>query len=770
MKQWSWVIFSVSGLVALTLSLTSAFLYWENFHKPAKTFDLEQIFTMEKASLVFARNGEKFGEFYLQNRNPVSLDQVSKNMINAVLAAEDHRFWSHWGVDLRGILRAAYENTLSGRITQGGSTVTQQLARNTFELRGRSYKRKLLEMALALRIERHISKEKILEAYLNKVYFGSGFYGISAASQGYFGVSPAHLSLAQCAALASILKSPNQLSPQKNPEQTRSSRDVVLDQMNKLGLSSSEDCEMAKQEPLSVLPAKSRKLGSYPLEMIRQRLIDLVGFEKTMKGGLEIQTSLDLNLQETMEKSSEKLLRQLEYLNRASVHETLADYEKRENPPAPPRYLQVASVVLENSTGGILSLIGGREFSHSEFNRVTQMRRPPALAFSPILLLTAFKEDIFPGSVFSDWPLDNKFVGVGGAVGILGEWGVEKEENAYEGNLTIRETFAKGKNSALARLGFSLGPERVAELATSLGLKYPARPAQNISLGAIPVTPLELARAYTVIPRGGSIPEKSYLIEKVIDDTGLLLFEHKSKEKSVLPKHTTFQVHSIMEEGMLYGPAAVARSKDLRNTHAVGKSGTSYDFQDLWFAGYDSEITSVVWIGTDVPARIFYGAFGSKIASPLWVTSMNWSLEHLSPSPTSPPLGLVKVKVCPVSGKLAIPECLEALTSSGPREEYDKVDAPSRKMCHVHSVLLRPAEREVESSPWPKATQTVDLSRIRPIGVKSSNVEGFDPYDSSFYLSQKTYVSSPALPSRGESALPPSSDLQKRPADGIISP
>lgn len=757
MKKWLLVGLVATLLLSLSIVSTCAYLYWKHFYQPSTSYNIDEIFAMEKASTVVDRNNKVIAKFYIQDRIPIPLDKIPKNMINAVIATEDQRFWTHSGVDPRGIARAVLENAWSKKITQGGSTLTQQLARNAYELKGRNYKRKLLEIALAHRIEKNVPKEKILEAYLNRVYFGSGFYGIESAAQGYFGLPAEKLNLAQCALLASVLKSPNKLSPKRNLSAARQSRNVVLGQMEKLGLVSRSDALSSSREEIELASQAKSGTGSYLVEMVRQQVVDKVGFERTMSGGLTIHASLDWGLQKKMEASAEKELSKLEYLNRSSLAETLTDYEKNRGEGKQPSYLQVASVVLENSTGAILSLIGGRDFLHSEYNRATQMKRPPALAFSPFQILAALRSGIFAGSVFLDWPLDNKFVGVGGAEGILGEWGVETEANAYQGSLTIREAFSWGKNSALARLGFSTGIDAIAKTASLLGMESRQYPSTNWILGMMPVSPLKLALAYTVFPTGGSPPTSPYVISKIVDSSGSVMFEHKPSKRAVMPPTVVYQVHSMMESGMIAGPASRARAGGLINPVAVGRSGTSYDFQDLWFAGYDSNVTSVVWIGLDKPSRIFYGAFGSVCSSPLWITAMNWSMENRKPSPISPPAGLTKVLVCPRSGVRATKECELSSDKELLREEYDLASSGHETKCTAHSGTLRKVTRALGESQWPRASLSVDVSKIRPVGVKSGNVTGFDPYDSESYLLQRDYSSAPALPLES----PPTEDSVK---------
>jgi membrane peptidoglycan carboxypeptidase len=744
-KVFVWILLG-SGFLTLAIISIAGRFYWENFHKPAQEFDLADVFTMEKTSVVLDRSGIPIGEFYLQNRQPISLKEIPSHAITAFLVAEDQRFWQHSGVDVRGIVRAFWENLRGGRISQGGSTITQQLARNSFDLKTKSYSRKMLEIALALRIEKEIDKETILEAYLNRVYFGSGYYGLGAASLGYFGVPASQIDVAQAATLASVLRSPNQLSPKNDLAKATRSRNLVLRQLRDLGFVREDEFQKISATPLGTVPPPTQKLGMYPVEMIRQRVLSIIGFEKTMSGGLRIETSLDWPLQKKMEEESSLQLRTVEIQYRRELPETLLDYVEGAK-STPPSYLQVAGLVVENETGEILALLGGRDFSHSEYNRATQMRRPSSQAFVPFVLLSAFREGVFAGSVFQDWPLDNKFVGIGGAEGILGEWGVEVVENSYEGPITLREAFSKGKNAAIARLGFQVSPESIAKLASEIGIRLPNQFSSNISLGMLPVSLQELARAYTVFPNGGEIADEPHLVRRILSPRGEILFERQTKGKSIVAPSTAYQVHSMMEEGMLYGPSSKARSSGLHHPTAVARSGTSYDFRDLWVAGYDSKITCVLWVGFDKPARIFLGAFSSDVVLPIWSSVMNWSWDNLHPEPIATPIGLTKVMICSASGNLASPECsMESSSKFSVREEYDRLDAPPRDQCHVHSPLSKRRPPSEDDTEWPRATPVTDLTKIRPVSLDSFPVVGADPYGSYSYFQQSILNVSPAEP------------------------
>jgi membrane peptidoglycan carboxypeptidase len=726
-------------LIPATL-LTGALLFFgaQDYKEKALAFNLSDIEKMELASEVLDRTGNLLGKFYIMNREPVALHSVSQNMTDAILAAEDQRFWKHRGVDWLGVARAFWENLKSGRVTQGASTITQQLARNSFSLKGRSYSRKFLEMALSTRIEEAYDKKRILELYLNRIYFGSGFYGIEAASRGYFGVDSSQLSVGQAATLAGIIRSPNALSPFRKNEETLRVRNSVLLNMKNLGILSREEYEQWEATPIGALEDSGGGRISYAVEMVRQEVIAKLGYEETMRGGLIIQTTLDGDLQKKSELSLS------EGLDFAESHpdysgEKYASLELlRASGARAPRttqqgYLQGAVVLAENSTGGVLALVGGRSFEDSEYNRATQMSRPPSLAFSPFVILSALENGKFAGSVLQDWPLDNKFVGIGGVEGILGEWGVETKLNEYEGPTSIREAFAKGKNAALARLGFSAGLDRVSSTATELGIPPPSPPLAGVLLGSFPVSPINLARAFMVFPNGGEIPTELYLVEQIKSPSGKVLFLHEKSKRRVATHPSTYQVHSMLEEGMRQGPASRAKTEwGLENPNAVSRSGTSYDFKDAWFAGYDSQVTCVVWVGHDLPGTIFEGAFGSAIAAPVWVQIMNAAARRYPSKRLMPPFGLKKVEVCQASGGIASPDCYGSPVDSTPRppkEEYDILNAPGRSLCEMHSGRIKSYVKEFEDSGWPRASQVADLSLVRPVDVSSAYVVGnADPY------------------------------------------
>ncbi|MEY4299672.1 MAG: hypothetical protein RIR25_908, partial [Verrucomicrobiota bacterium] len=394
-RLWRWlVLFPVLAAVAAAgVGTILFFLVRAEFVSMAKQFDLERLERMESASLIYDRKGGLIGKLFIQNRDPVPYDKLPQLLVQAVVSTEDQRYWDHDGVDYLGVARAAIANWTSGRIRQGASTVTQQLARNSFDLKERTYRRKLLEIALAHRIEENFPKEKIMELYLNRVYFGGGLYGAEAAARGYFGVPAASITAGQAAMLAGLLKSPNSLSPWTNREAAQDNRNFVLGQMRSMGFLTSKAYEEAVAEPLVVRRRPDPNKQSYAMDYVRQQAINSLGYDRAMNGGFRIFTTLDSAMQLESEKA---LRRKLDEVERRPgyANQTFEQFRQRYEASPPkagdsntqqPEYLQGAILTLDNKTGGVLVMVGGRDFFHSEYNRSVQGRRPLGTAFVPLV-------------------------------------------------------------------------------------------------------------------------------------------------------------------------------------------------------------------------------------------------------------------------------------------------------------------------------------------------------------------------------------------------
>ena len=747
---WRWLIWIPLLLAFLGALVAGAGLFYmrSEFMTLAAQYDLKRLDRMESASIIYDRKGAQMGKIFIQNRNPVPYDKLSPLLVNAVIAAEDQRFWDHDGVDYLGVLRAAQANWTAGRIRQGASTVTQQLARNSFELKERTYRRKLLEMALALQIEKNFPKKKIMEMYLNRVYFGGGLYGAEAAARGYFGVSAADLTASQAAALAGLLKSPNSLSPWTNVEASKANRDVVLRQMKDLGMLDASAYREALADPLTVRQRPEPVRQSYALDYIRQQAIASLGFDRAMNGGFNIYTTIDTDMQRAAEAALQRRATEVEQ-RPGYGNESFENFAGRlaANPPkvgdsntTQPAYLQGAVLVLDNQTGGVVVMVGGRDFRHSEYNRSVQGRRPLGTAFLPILYAAAFEKGVFPGTVVQDWALDNRLVGIGGAAGILGEWGVERADNQYDGEVTAREAFVRGKNAAAVRIGFKTGLEAVGKVAKDAGIESPLRPFANAYLGSSEFTLEESTLAYTMFPGGGTRPARTHIIDHIEDADGEVVYRRSEERKNVVSDSTAWQVHSLMTDALARGTGEKAMTDyGLAVAGAAGKTGTAYGFTDVWYLGYSDRLTCGVWMGFDRPKQIFRGAFGRDLALPVWVDVMNSSREAFPSTVMKPPVTVEQVEVCRLTGEAATDKCVEKVRGPDGTEvsestvytEYARIGKAPTTACPLHSGGPKSFVKEFQEEEWPRAAMAIDLSKVRPVAVASLPVVGAaDPYES----------------------------------------
>ena len=761
---------AVGAIVAYSLHL-----HWLD---KAGEFDLSLLGKMESASTIYDRNGTPFGYIYEQRREPIPIAQMPPELQHAVVAAEDNRFYTHNGSDFRGIVRATLKNLRANKVRQGASTVTQQLARNTFPLKGRTFSRKVLEIYVARRIETTLTKDQIMEYYLNRIYLGSGLYGVEAASKGYFGKPAREMTLGECAMLAGIIKSPNNLSPWQHKEAAQNARDFVLGRMVDEGYLSRDQYTTAAGAELVVKPRVLASSDSYAMESIRQQVIAQVGLDRAISQGLKIYTTIDARIQKVAEDALHEQLDDIEKRPAFQNHQTYAQYADRYNEevkrvmaaaamtptdangaptstrvnlPAP-EYLQGALMVTGNQDGATLALVGGRDFRHSEFNRATnsQARRAAGTAFVPFVYAAAYQKGIFPGRLFLDQVMDNRQVMVGGQSGILGEWGVERTGNHYEGPIPAAAALLEGKNSATVRVGNEVGLKDVLDLAKKAGIATPLREFPATFLGSSEITLSELALAYTGMPNGGWRPAAPFLLSKIEDADGEMLFTAKARPRvRYIDAAPAFQVHATLAENLRSG---LPSRYGLKPMSAGGKAGTSYNFADAWFAGYTSRATCVVWEGFDKPSPIYRGAFGSQLALPVWVKIMNEVQKDLPGEEIKMPPTLKKVEICRLAGELATDKCYE--TADGERKRTTLVtyataaEITRLRPCPVHNGrrtaagmlaagrnFMVPPEVAPSAGPAapPKAKLAVDLSSFRPVAIKAPTViddpTERDPYE-----------------------------------------
>ncbi len=502
----------IGAALALVLGFAIyGFILAADLSRKAESYNLAELEKMESASVIVDRHDRIVGQIYVENRETIPYSQLPRDLINAAVAMEDTKFYTHSGYDLLGIVRAALKNLTAGGVRQGASTITQQLARNTFSLKERTIRRKLLELFLARRIEDRLGKQKIMELYLNRIYFGGGLYGAEAAARGYFQKPAKEMTLAESATLAGLIKSPNRLSPWTDLEGSREARNVVLARMRDLKFITPAQSTAAQAEQIVIGTRQSAQGQTYAVESIRQQVIAAVGWDKAMVEGYRIHTTLDADLQKAAEDSLRASLDRVEQTP-GYEHETYANYAARFktmkqkgaiDPNVTPEYLQGAVIALDNDTGGVLALVGGRDFEHSQYDRALQAKRPAGTAMLPFVYAAAFEKGLYPGTVVEDSALDNRAVMIGGTTGILGEWGPERADNRYEGPITARQALAKSKNGAAVRIGMVPGVDEVLKLSKAAGIKSPLRPYPATFLGSSEVTLAELALAYTTFPNGG---------------------------------------------------------------------------------------------------------------------------------------------------------------------------------------------------------------------------------------------------------------------------
>ena len=746
-------------LIVAIIGAAGAFFYCKPRYDLAYSFDLSELEKVEVASRILDRNGKELGRIFVQNRRPVQLEEVSDNFINALLAAEDSRFYEHNGADYVGIMRAAINAIRSKQMNQGASTITQQLSRQTFELKDRTISRKITEIFLAQRIEQALaSKRKILELYVNRIYYGSGYYGIASAAEGYFGKDPSRLTVAEGATLAAAIPNPYHRSPRSFPETSLRWRNHVLSRMAEEGYIDKDTMERSQKSEIRTIP-KGNITGksAYVYEKVRQEVIDLLGYETVSKGGFTIHTTIDGDIQGVAENTLKAQLDKIEQ-HPDFEHPTRADYKEEkkafresalpDQKFAAPEYLQGAVLVIDNATGSVLAQVGGRDFNDSMFDRISQGSRPTGTAFTPFVYATAFEKGFFPGTLLDDTPMDARKVMIGGTTGILGEWGVETFDNVYENRLTARNSLAKSKNAATVRIGQKVGTTAVVDLAEAAGMTFSGdlQKFNATFLGRNPSSPESLALAYTIFPNGGRRPERTHIIENITDSTGNLIYSPKVTLQSnpVIDPYSAYQINSILEDTFdkdLGGTGAKARERyGLGDYPVAGKTGTEYNFTDNWFVGYTSKVTCVVWAGFDQNKTIYPGAFSSDTVLPVWTQVMNEAAEKFEPRAFLPPPDAEQVEICIESGELASNNCYRTIDkgngiSSQVRCTYNEYLRPGTDLemiCHIHGKpgsRLRDLTKQPKDGPL-RAGFVVEANADPILPIAPTIIGSDDPYNS----------------------------------------
>ena len=583
----------------------------------AWTFDLREVGRIPESSLVIDRNGQIYTRLSGENRRTVPLDKVSPWFVRAVIAREDSRFLEHFGVDPIGVARAAVTNLLAGGVRQGGSTLTQQLARNSFPLGGQNMHRKILEAALAVRMEAVLSKDEILTHYMNRIYFGAGLFGIETAAQSYFGKPAADLTLSESALLAGLIRSPNRLSPFRDPDGALEQRNIVLRQMEDQGFISARERVEAQAEPLMLAAEKpAPPQEDWAMELLWRELERVLPQDVLDGAGLKIYTTLDGNMQRAAVTAVEEQLAEVEaragYPHEKKADTTFVDPQSRGGTP----YLQASAMAVDNHSGGIRVLVGGRDYTTSKFNRAYFAERQIGSSVKPFVYASAFAAGLDPNAPISDDRLRP-----GELPKAYGNYNPSNSDDTYRGVLPAKDGLILSRNTMSVRIGAIAGIERVREniLAAEIGTDVPKYP--SIFLGSFSGTLRALTTAYAALANDGVSPTP-HLLERVEDPQGRMLYRYRGSIRRILPSNVARLTAAVLREAMTRGTGQVAAAFGYRG-EAAGKTGTTNDYKDAWFIGWDAETTCGVWVGFDQPKRIVDRGYGATLALPIWVKIMN---------------------------------------------------------------------------------------------------------------------------------------------------
>ncbi|MFN2542633.1 MAG: transglycosylase domain-containing protein [Chthoniobacterales bacterium] len=665
---WKLTLLALVGGIGLSI-----FIFYGAW---AASFDMKKVGEMPERNTVFDVDGKIYSRLAGANRLKVSLDEVSPLFVAALLAREDTRFYQHPGVDWRGILRALVRDILSGSAKEGASSITQQLARNSLPLGGRTLSRKLLEAMVAFRIEQQFTKQQILELYINRIYFGAGCYGVETASQAYFGKNASKLNLAEAALLAGVIRSPNRFSPLKNPEGAAQQRNVVLDRMVELKKISVAEANEAKLAKVSAHPKRMLQIQeNYAMDAVQRDLSLLLTQDQIDNGGMFIYTTLDPAVQDAAQQALETQLTKVEHQPNFH-HPPKADYHPPENgeDSAMP-YLEGALVAIDNASGGIRALVGGRDYSQSKFNRALgPANRPVGSAFKPFVYTIAFSQGLLPGASISDDPIQP------GEVDGAGNWSPGNSDGTYAGIQPCSYGLIHSRNTMSVRVGQYAGLDAVQKVATALNLGDKIPRAPSIYIGAFETSLKNLTAAYTVFPNNG-IRKQAYLIERIDDQEHKPIYRAAHISALALDASAAWMTSRLMEEVLTSGTAASARSLGFK-LPAAGKTGTTDDYKDAWFIGYTTALTCGVWVGFDQPVTIVSRGYGAALALPVWVQLMNKAAQRYPPQDLQPPpVALQRAMVCSISNHLATTGCQAAGTAYEIDLPIDKVPTAA---CEVH--------------------------------------------------------------------------------------
>lgn len=673
-----WGVGAVVLAVVVTVVLLFAGLPGRN--------ELRNLGEMPQATTLYDIHKRPVFTIFKEYRIEAPLSRMSPHLRKAIVAFEDQRFQNHQGFDPLRIFGAALADVRDGRKAQGASTITQQLARQTFLTREKKYWRKLREIALAVRIERMYSKDEILELYLNKVYFGDGLYGAEAAARGYFGKSAADLDLAESALLAGLVNAPSVNAPTVSMSRAVARRALVLKAMHDQDIITTVAFDRATKETVALRDILRREEphGQYFKEEVRQQLVKQFGWEKLSEGGLRVFTTIDPDMQRAAEATIAKSLEQIEARRAARTSRQSRRRADLQVGPGADR-LEAALVAMDPTTGEIRAMVGGRDFKASRFNRATQALRQPGSAFKPFVYAAALENGYTPASLVTrlDEPIHT----------LQGAW-IPEDEHSVASAMTVRAALRTSSNRAAVRMLEQVGIAKTVDQAKRMGMgTVPSVP--SLALGSGEVTLMAMTSAYSTFADQGQL-RTPILIRRVEDAEGRVLFEARSSAVQVLAPHTAFLMTSMLSDVVNHGTAYKARQEGF-TLPAAGKTGTTNDYVDAWFIGYTPHLATGVWIGFDKPRTIVANGFAGELAVPMWARFMKVATAGHKADPFQVPQGVRAVNVCRLSGQLPGDACDRIIT------EYFVRGAAPTQICQEHYFFAASGELAPGSAPGGEA-------------------------------------------------------------------
>jgi penicillin-binding protein 1A len=678
-----------AGVVGMVALATTAFVIatlWFLIGLRAGLPDLDavrRIGEMDQATRVFDAADKLAFTIYKEQRMEVPLSEVSPHLIHALTSIEDQRFFDHHGFDAGRIVSAALANIRHRRAAQGASTLTQQLARQSFLTPDKTWKRKIQELILAGQIERLYTKEQILELYLNKVYFGDGLYGVEAASRGYLNKHASQLTVADAALLAGLVKSPSSYAPTVSMERAVARRNRVLQAMLENKVIDRPTYQQARASTVALHDGlrTDEPYGQYFKEQVRIELVQRFGWQRVYQGGLRVFSTMDTPLQTQAEAVVADSLRVLD-AKRAALVARRASRKKGQAPAetdAAP--LQAALLAMDPHSGHVRAMVGGRDFEASHFNRAVQAKRQPGSAFKPFVYAAALEAGFSPATVIDH--LDDAIATPQGA------WTPE-DEHSTSSSMTMRTALRTSSNRAAVRTLQRVGIARTVQYAKDMGVgDVPAVP--SLALGSGEVTLESMTAAYSAFVNNGRVP-KPIIIRRVEDAEGRVLYEdHEAATQAIQPS-TAFLMSTMLADVINAGTGNRARTLGFK-LPAAGKTGTTNDFNDAWFVGFTPNLATGVWVGFDQPKTILPNGFAADVAVPMWANFMKVATRDDKPDWLKPPSDVTTATVCRVSGKLATDACrdVETISTDGFSERKSMVyteyfargTAPST-YCDIH--------------------------------------------------------------------------------------